>query len=94
MPALLVQASQLVSSSLNGVPKDAVFPLFESAGRLHLALTGVSALSGSHAAKTQHPVLHTSHVQLCQLPQTLGPRAILVKCLKGHSLRPAIKLRT
>jgi hypothetical protein len=36
----VLQASQVVSSSMSGVAKAAVFPLFESAGRLHLALTG------------------------------------------------------
>ncbi|WIA34457.1 hypothetical protein OEZ86_012790 [Tetradesmus obliquus] len=38
--AALAQASQVVSNSVSGVAKAAVFPLFESAGRLHLALTG------------------------------------------------------
>lgn len=37
---LLLQAARVVSGSLSGVPKDVVFPLFESAGRLHLALAG------------------------------------------------------
>jgi hypothetical protein len=36
----VLQASQVVSNRLSGVAKAAVFPLFESAGRLHLALTG------------------------------------------------------
>lgn len=35
-----VQASRVVSGSISGVPKDIVYPLFESAGRLHMALTG------------------------------------------------------
>lgn len=35
-----VQASRVVSGSISGVPKDIVYPLFESAGRLHVALTG------------------------------------------------------
>ncbi|KAF6256379.1 hypothetical protein COO60DRAFT_1702373 [Scenedesmus sp. NREL 46B-D3] len=40
LAAALAQASRVVSNSLSGVAKAAVFPLFESAGRLHLALTG------------------------------------------------------
>jgi hypothetical protein len=39
-----------VSNSLSGVAKAAVFPLFESAGRLHLALTGERADSFSNTA--------------------------------------------
>ncbi|KAF8063785.1 cfap206 [Scenedesmus sp. PABB004] len=36
----LAQAARLVRGSLSGVAKDAVLPLFDTAGRLHAALTG------------------------------------------------------
>ena len=41
-PPVHLQVCQLVGSSgMAAVAKDAVLPLFESAGRLHLALTSV-----------------------------------------------------
>eukprot|EP00878_Enallax_costatus_P036411 GHUV01040887.1.p1 GENE.GHUV01040887.1~~GHUV01040887.1.p1 ORF type:complete len:142 (+),score=38.38 GHUV01040887.1:1145-1570(+) len=45
--AALQEASRVVSGSISGVPKDVVFPLFESAGRLNLALTGKNAFLSS-----------------------------------------------
>jgi hypothetical protein len=49
-----LQAAQItVEVAGAAVPKEQVFPLFESAGRMHLALKGMSRSQGSYSSRLQ-----------------------------------------
>lgn len=74
---MFCQASKFVSGSITGVPKDLVLPVFERAGRLHLALAGTYLYYVHLIQKRQTLQSSLNHTCFhCELKLNQGPNML------------------